>query len=115
MKIAFTSTGTTWNSLMDDRFGRAELFVLYDDEKDEISYFNNAKNQNSGHGAGSNTARKLIELNTDILVTGDGPGGNASFVLGKTDIRIYTGAGGMSVKEAYAALKNDTLKKYDVK
>ncbi len=36
MKIAFTTKGKDWDSLMDPRFGRTEYFLIYDDETEEI-------------------------------------------------------------------------------
>jgi len=110
MKIAFTTKGATWNSQMDDRFGRTEMFVIYDEEKDEISYFDNGQILKSAHGAGPKTAQKLQDFNLDILVTGTGPGGNASIVLEKTGIKVYVGAGGMTIKEAYDAYKKRKLR-----
>jgi len=43
------------------------------------------------------------------LITGNGPGGNASVVLEKAGTKIYIGAGNMIVKEAYDAFKNNEL------
>lgn len=64
------------------------------------------------HGAGPQTAQKSFELNPDILITGNGPGGNAARVLQNSNIKIYIGAGNMTVKEAYDAYKNGELKEY---
>ena len=33
MKIAFTSKGTNWDSMIDPRFGRTEFLLVYDEEK----------------------------------------------------------------------------------
>jgi len=35
MRIAFTATGTNWDSIIDPRFGRTEYIVIYD-EKDQV-------------------------------------------------------------------------------
>ena len=42
MKILFTSTGNTWDSIIDPRFGRAEYLVLYDEETDSLSATDNS-------------------------------------------------------------------------
>ena len=41
MKIAFTTKGTEWDSMMDPRFGRTEYLLVYDDTDDKISTFDN--------------------------------------------------------------------------
>ena len=110
MKIAFTTKGTTWDSMMDPRFGRTEYILVYDDEKDKFSHYDNRAIANEAHGAGPQTAQKLFELQPDILITGNGPGGNAAIVLEKAGMKTYIGAGEMSVKEAFNAHKKGTLK-----
>ena len=110
MKIAFTTKGTTWDSAMDPRFGRTEYFLIYDDEKDDLTHFDNRDSANDAHGAGPKTAQKLFEFNPGVLITGNGPGGNAGTVLEKAGIKVFVGAGEMTVKEAFEAYKNKTLK-----
>lgn len=112
MKIAFTSKGTTWDSEIDPRFGRTEYILLYNEKNDDLSYYDNRDMEQEAHGAGPKTSQKLFELNADILVTGNGPGGNAASVLQKTGIKIYTGAGDQSIKQAYEAFKNGKLKEF---
>ena len=109
MKIAFTTKGTTWDSAMDPRFGRTEYFLIYDEEKDDLTGYDNRDAANDAHGAGPKTAQKLFEFRPDVLITGNGPGGNAAAVLEKTGIKIFTGAGGITAKEAYKAYKNGEL------
>ncbi len=112
MKIAFTTKGTNWDSMMDPRFGRAEFLLLYDEEKDEFTNIDNRAVQNEAHGAGPQTAQKLFELHPDILITGNGPGGNAATVLEKAGIKLYIGAGQMTVKEAYQSYQNNDLREF---
>ena len=112
MKIAFTTQGTEWDSMMDPRFGRTEFLLIYDDEKDEFIHFDNKAIEGIAHGAGPQTVQKLFEFNPDVLITGNGPGGNAAAVLEKTGIKIYIGAGQMTVREAYDAYKNNNLKNF---
>ena len=114
MKLAFTTKGTTWDSIMDPRFGRTEYILVYDDEKDELSHYDNRAIANEAHGAGPQTAQKLFGLNPDILITGNGPGGNAAAVLEKTGLKIFIGAGEMSVKQAFDAYKDGMLKEQEL-
>jgi predicted Fe-Mo cluster-binding NifX family protein len=110
MKIAFTTKGIEWDSMMDPRFGRTEFILMYDEEKDEIVNFDNRSIENEAHAAGPKTAQKLFEMKPDILITGNGPGGNASSVLEKSGTKIFVGAGQMTAKQAYDAYKNNELK-----
>ena len=112
MKIAFTTKGTEWDSAMDPRFGRTEFFLIYDEDNDELSHYDNRYSANEAHGAGPKTSQKLFEFKPDILITGNVPGGNAATVLQKTGIKIYTGAGDMTVKEAYKSFKSNSLKEF---
>lgn len=110
MRIAFTAKGTGWESKIDPRFGRTEYFIVYDEDSNDFSYFDNRDISDEAHGAGPKTAQRFFELKAEILITGNGPGGNASVVLEKAGTKIFIGAGGISVKEAYDAYKNNELK-----
>lgn len=112
MKIAFTTKGKDWDTMMDPRFGRTEYFLIYDDESEKILLVDNSDSIKETHGAGPKTAQKLFDLQAKILITGNGPGGNAGTVLKKAGIEIYVGAGEMTVKEALNAYKNNELPKF---
>ena len=112
MIIAFTTKGTDWASEIDARFGRAQFFFIYNDEKDAFSTIDNRAADKEAHGAGTATAQKIYKLAPNILITGNGPGGNAKTVLNRANIKIFTGAGDMSVKEALNAYKNGKLKEF---
>ncbi len=109
MKIAFTTKGTGWDSPMDARFGRTDYFLIYDEEKDELTSVDNTDINEVAHGAGPRTAQKLFEQKPDVLITGNGPGGNAATVLNQSGIKIITGAGAITAKEAYKAYKKGEL------
>ena len=112
MKIAFTTKGTEWDSMIDPRFGRTEFIVVYDEEKDELTNIDNRSIENVAHGAGPQTAQKLFDLSPDVLITGNGPGGNAGRVLAQANLKIFIGAGDMTLKEAYDAYKNGELREF---
>jgi predicted Fe-Mo cluster-binding NifX family protein len=109
MRTAFTTKGTDWDSMMDPRFGRTEFILVFDEENGELIHFDNRGVEDIAHGAGPRTAQKLFDLKVDVLITGNGPGGNAASVLGKAGVEIFTGAGEMTVREALMAYKNNTL------
>lgn len=109
MKIAFTTKGTTWDAAMDPRFGRTDFFLIYDVDGDDLIEFDNRAIAAEAHGAGPQTAQKLFEFQPDILITGNGPGGNAARVLEQSAVKVFIGAGDMTVREAYQAYQTGQL------
>lgn len=112
MKIAFTAKGTDWDSKIDPRFGRTEFILIYNDETDEFTHYDNREIEKVAHGAGPQTAQKLFDFKPEILLTGNGPGGNAARVLSESSMKIFIGTGEMSVKQAYDAYRNNQLKEF---
>ncbi|MDN5354969.1 MAG: hypothetical protein PWQ09_1725 [Candidatus Cloacimonadota bacterium] len=112
MRIAFTSQGSTWNDPIDPRFGRAPYLLIYDEETDKLEVIDNTAINQVAHGAGPETARKLFQAKPKVLITGNGPGGNAARVLENANITIYIGAGSLTVEQAYKKYKNNELKNY---
>lgn len=111
MKIVLTAKGKNWDSKIDPRFGRTEYIFIYDEDSDEIKVLDNAAVASEAHGVGPKTAQKIFEANANVLITGNGPGGNAKTVLESNNLDIFVGASNMTLKEAYDAYKEGTLKK----
>ncbi len=112
MKIAFTSTGTNWDSIIDPRFGRSEFILLHDDETGLLSSVDNSAVKNTAHGAGTATAQMLFELNPDVLITGNGPGDKALQALKHLKMKIYVNAHNMTIKQAYDHYKCGELNEF---
>lgn len=112
MKIAFTSKGKDLQSEVDARFGRCPFFVIYDCDSKEIEVVDNQSSSDEAHGAGPKTAQKLAEYKCDVLITGNGPGGNAAVLLEKMNIQIYIGAADMKIENAMEAYRAGDLKKF---
>jgi predicted Fe-Mo cluster-binding NifX family protein len=110
MKIAFTSTGKTFESLIDPRFGRTEFIVIYNEETQQLSFIDNSDVKNDAHGAGTATAQKMYELKPSVLITGNGPGGNAATALKQLDMKIFVDAHDLTIRQAYEHYKNGKLK-----
>jgi predicted Fe-Mo cluster-binding NifX family protein len=108
MKILFTAHGTDWNAQMDERLGRAEYLVVYDEENDKLEAFAN-DTSSMEHGAGLQTAQKIAELGANVIITGNGAGGKVADLIKKTNIKTYIGAKNMTLKEAYEKYKNGEL------
>ena len=114
MKIAIASgKGKTWDSVMDPRFGRTEYFFILNEDNNEVKIIDNSEANQEAHGAGPKAAQKLYEEKINILITGNGPGGNALSVLEKAGTKIYVGAGNMTVREAYEAYKSNQLNNFE--
>ncbi len=109
MKIVFTAKGGNWDSPMDARFGRMEMLVVYDEENNKLEVISNNETDAMEHGAGLQTAKKVLDLNPDVIITGNGAGQKALDILKKSNVKMYIGAGDMSIKEAYEAFKNNKL------
>ena len=112
MKIAFTAAGKDWDAMIDPRFGRTEYFVIYDEATEQLSVIDNSAVKNEAHGAGTATSQKIFELNPNVLITGNGPGDNAAIALEKMDMKIFVGAQGLTLKQAYEQYKNGSLKEF---
>lgn len=110
MKIAFTSTGKSWDDRIDPRFGRTDYLLVYDDNTEELSVHDNREIHSVAHGAGPKTAQKLSGLGATVLITGNGPGGNAHNILSRMNLQVFIGAGNMTIREAYQAYLNNQLK-----
>jgi len=108
MKIAITARGKDLTSPVDERFGRAEFFIIYDTETGEFQAIDNTPNLQAMQGAGVQSAQKIIELGADVLLTGHcGP--KAFQVLNAGGVKVCIGATG-TVKEAIDAYLRGELK-----
>jgi len=88
MRIAFTARGEDLSAPFDSRFGRAQKFVVFDDQTKEISVVDNRQGVEAARGAGIQAAEKLADQNVECLVTGHcGP--NAFRVLSQAGIKVY--------------------------
>ena len=108
MKIVFTAKGESWESLVDARFGRMEMLVFYDEESNAFEAIKIDTDQME-HGAGLQTAQKVLKLNPDVIITGNGAGNKALDILKRSKVKVYIGAGDMTLKDAYEAYKNGRL------
>ena len=114
MKIAFTAKGNSWSSEMDSRFGRADFILIYDDVSGTLNSFDNRAIADVAHGAGPKTAQKILELEPAVLITGNGPGGNAAAVLNEGNIKVFVGAANGTVKDALEKYKKAKLQAFNL-
>lgn len=107
MKIAVTSTGTTLDSEVDPRFGRAPYFVIVDSETYEFEVLDNKENVNALKGAGIQAAGMVSKKGAEVLLTGFcGP--NAFKAMSAAKIGVANNAEG-TVREAVQAYLDGKL------
>jgi predicted Fe-Mo cluster-binding NifX family protein len=109
MKIAVTSLGETLESPVDQRFGRARFFVVYETETGEWSVHANTQNLQAPQGAGIQAGQHVADLGAEAVITGHcGP--KAFMTLEAAGVGIYQQAKG-SVREVIDAFKAGSLTK----
>ena len=100
MKVAVSTSGTTLESPVDARFGRAVGFLVVDLDSNETEYVENTQNLRAAQGAGIQAAQNVANTGAKAVLTGHcGP--KAFRVLGEADVAVYVGAEG-TVAEALA-------------
>ncbi len=98
MKVAVTSKGTSLDSQVDPRFGRAAYILIVDTETFEFEILDNAQNVNAFKGAGIQAASMVSDKGADVLITGYcGP--NAFKALNAAGVKVASDADG-TIKEA---------------
>ena len=111
MNIAITSTGSTLESAIDPRFGRAKFFVAVDTETGTFTAHDNRQNLQATQGAGVQAAQNVAELGVQAVISGN-VGPKAFRVLNMAGIVVYLcGAG--SVADALARFRKGELKAVD--
>jgi predicted Fe-Mo cluster-binding NifX family protein len=95
-----------WESVINSRFGRAEGLIFYSQKNDTLSYYSNEENTNAGHGAGIQTAQAVLNLGTEVVITGGSVGPKAFDVLKSAGIKMFSQVGEISAKEAFENFKD---------
>jgi predicted Fe-Mo cluster-binding NifX family protein len=107
MKLCFTAKGTTLNTLMEERFGRAPYFIIVESKTESIEAIKNPYADGAG-GVGPKAAQLLIAHEVKVLISGQ-VGGNAKEVLAAAGIAMYIYNAGGSVKDAFDQFTKNTL------
>lgn len=108
MKFAVSAEKAEMAARVEQRFGRAQWFVIVDDRTGQWEELYNVVNASAQQGAGIATARALTERNVEAVVTGH-VGPKAAEALSAAGIEVCTFTGGL-VSDAIAAFKNGRLK-----
>ncbi|CVK17898.1 NifB/NifX family molybdenum-iron cluster-binding protein [Sporomusa sphaeroides] len=103
MKIAITAHGEDCQASVDTRFGRADYFVIYDQEKDTWETVANTQNLEAAHGAGIQAGQLLAKTGAGVLITGH-VGPKAFKIVSAANISMYSlGTENNTVKAALEA------------
>jgi predicted Fe-Mo cluster-binding NifX family protein len=93
MKIIVSARTDGLEADVDQRFGRAARFVLYDTETKNVENVDNQQSLNAAQGAGIQAAETVSRAGAECLLTGHcGP--KAFRTLAAAGVRVYTGAAG---------------------
>lgn len=93
MKVAISSDGKTLDAMVDQRFGRAKNFIIFDTDTKQVDVVENTQNLQAAQGAGVQSGQTIVSSGAKILITGNcGP--KAFMVLNQAAIKIYIGANG---------------------
>ncbi|MDR3565313.1 MAG: NifB/NifX family molybdenum-iron cluster-binding protein, partial [Negativicutes bacterium] len=99
---------------VDSRFGRADYFILYDQEQDTWDCLANTQNLEAAHGAGIQAGQALLQTGADVLVTGH-VGPKAFRVLETGSVKMYSfGDMNGTVNDVLAAFLAGKLNVIDV-
>lgn len=109
MKIAFTTSGNNLESPLDQRFGRAAAFLVYDTDTEAYILIDNTQNLNAAQGAGIQSAQHVVNAGVSALITGH-TGPKAFAVLQAAGIDVYLSSNA-TVREALKAWKHGSLEK----
>ncbi|HON99294.1 MAG TPA: NifB/NifX family molybdenum-iron cluster-binding protein [Syntrophales bacterium] len=108
MKIAFTTSGENLDAPLDERFGRASKFLVYDLSGDNYEVVDNEKNMNASQGAGVQAAQRIARTGAKAVVTGHcGP--KAFRVLAAAGVKVYN-TEAKTVREALSLYREGRLR-----
>lgn len=107
MKICITAQGTTLDSPVEERFGRAPYFICIESETGGYEAVENSAAAGSG-GVGPKAAQILVRRGVNALISGQ-VGGNARDVLSASGIAMYVYRGGGTVRDAFNLFRDNAL------
>ena len=93
------------DSILDNRFGRAGYFMVYDTDSQKILSIEKNKYKNEGHGVGIKVASRAVESGCQAII-GAQPGPKAADILEQAHIKIIVDHHG-TVKEALERHKKE--------
>ncbi len=109
MKIAFSTSGSDIEAPLDERFGRAAGFLIYDDDGDRVEWIENGQSADAAQGAGIRAAQAIVRAGANAVVTGHcGP--KAFRVLAAAGVPVYL-TDAATVSKALEAFRAGSLER----
>ncbi len=109
MKVLVTALGDNMNASVDERFGRAEYFIIYDTDTKNFEAVKNPFLNDQG-GVGVSTAKFTVEKGVEAVISGSyGP--NALEILRASSIKLYKAQNG-TVQENIDKLLEGKLEEF---
>lgn len=115
-RICITIKGTdcSLDSEMDEHFGRAEGFLIIDEESDELTEFIKNPSVNEAHGAGLMASSIMYEKGVEAIISGRfGP--KAYQALSAYKIDLWAAPPNINAKDAYEMLGEGKLEKVELR
>jgi predicted Fe-Mo cluster-binding NifX family protein len=108
MRICIPAKGPETGDFVDERFGRAPYYLIYDTETGKTESFRNPAAEAMG-GVGPRAAQALLDHEVNVLVTARVRGkALGALKAGGISILLYDGAG-RTVSDAIAAYRHGGL------
>ena len=107
MRIAVSAAAPGTDSRAEERFGRCQCFVVFDDKSGTVETLRN-DGVTAVEGAGIKSAGILVKNKVDVVLTGK-VGPKAMHALQAGGIAVYTGVGG-TVAQALEKHRNGTMR-----
>lgn len=109
MKYVISVKEESVDAKVDSRFGRAQMFALYDSKSGECSWHPNTQNFQASQGAGIQTAQNVVNLGAEAVISGHcGP--KAFMVLQAAGVKVYSIQGDVTLKEAVKQVEAGEVK-----
>ncbi len=109
--IAVCAKSQGLDALVEERFGRAQYFVLFNEDNSEVAFIDNAAKHESG-GAGGMAVRLLHDAQVDVVLVPElGP--KAMDAIKAFEIKVYRYVDKKTVKETIEDYQNGLLKRLD--
>ena len=112
MRIAIPIQNRDPEMRVDERFGRAKYFALFDEDTGSFEYASNEQNLSLPQGAGIQTAKNVVETGAKVLIANNiGP--KAFALLRQAGVEMYRCEHAVSAQEALELFKKGTLTKLE--
>lgn len=112
MILGIASAGKDLNSEIDDRFGRAEYFIIYNTEEDKFKVVENISKDDVS-GAGQKAVKILYDEGVEAVVAPElGP--KAKVAIKEFEIKVYKKAENKTINDAIKSFRNNSLEEEDL-